>query len=105
MLGGGGNPEAWWEVDGQRSRHDGEGSAAGISSVAQGNDWLGVSVATSVGDPADVWWAPIETISNSEDGFERVYQGSALLLSWLVDIEPGTAWTARVDHNASLRER
>ena len=25
---------------------------------------------------ADAWWAPIETVSNSEDGFERVYQGS-----------------------------
>ena len=31
---------------------------------------------TTVDPAADAWWAPIETVSNSEDGFERVYQGS-----------------------------
>ena len=38
---------------------------------------------------ADAWWSPIETVSNSESGFERVYQGSTLLLSWPVRLEPG----------------
>ncbi len=41
--------------------------------------------------PADAWWAPIETISNSENGFERVYQGSGLLLSWPVALAAGRA--------------
>ena len=30
-------------------------------------------------------------MSNSESGFERVYQGSSLLLSWPVRLEPGEA--------------
>jgi len=35
------------------------------------------------GDPAPRWWIiPIETISQSESGFERVYQGSAILAVW-----------------------
>ena len=38
---------------------------------------------------ADAWWAPIETVSNSESGFERVYQGSGLLLSWPLTLAPG----------------
>ncbi len=38
---------------------------------------------------ADAWWSPIETVSNSESGFERVYQGSSLLLSWPLHLEPG----------------
>jgi hypothetical protein len=38
---------------------------------------------------ADAWWSPIETISNSEAGFERVYQGSQLLVSWPVTLAPG----------------
>ena len=29
--------------------------------------------------PMEVWRAPIETVSTSESGFERVYQGSAFL--------------------------
>jgi len=31
------------------------------------------------------WWiVPIETISQSEAGFERVYQGSAILAVWKI---------------------
>jgi alpha-amylase len=95
MLGGGGNPAAWWEVDGERTAHDAAGSGAGISSIAQGNDHVGLSITTST-DNADAWWAPIETVSNSEDGFERVYQGSALLLSWPVRLAPDEHWTRTI---------
>ena len=53
-----------------------------MTAVRQGNDHIGLAITTAVDPPADAWWAPIDTISNSENGFERVYQGSALLLSW-----------------------
>ena len=95
MLGGGGNPAAWWEVDGARTPHDGRGSAEGIDTIAQGNDYIGVSVTSSTTD-ADAWWAPIETVSNSEDGFERVYQGSGLLLSWPVRLGRGERWSRTI---------
>jgi alpha-amylase len=98
MLGGGGNPSAWWEVAGSRAGHDGAGQAAAVEQLAQGNDHVGIEVATRVLPAADAWWAPIETISNSEDGFERTYQGSALLLSWPVTLGPGETWTATVEH-------
>jgi 4-alpha-glucanotransferase len=89
MLGGGGNPAAWWRVGDERTRHDAAGSAAGISTVAQGNDHLGLRLKTSVDRALDAWWSPIDTISNSEGGFERVYQGSCLLLSLPVALAPG----------------
>jgi alpha-amylase len=92
MLGGGGNPAAWWEVGADRVAHDASGSASGISTVAQGNDYIGVSVASTTTE-ADAWFAPIETVSNSEDGFERVYQGSGLLLSWPVHLGAGERWS------------
>ncbi|MEX1170661.1 MAG: alpha-amylase/4-alpha-glucanotransferase domain-containing protein, partial [Chloroflexota bacterium] len=82
MLGGGGNPSAWWEVGGRRTAHDGRGTATDVTAFAQGNDYVGIAVATTVSRPATAWWAPVETVSNSEGGFERVYQGSGLLLSW-----------------------
>jgi 4-alpha-glucanotransferase len=102
MLGGGGNPEAWWELDGERTSHDATRSSSGVGRLAQGNDWLGVALATQVEPPADVWIAPLETISNSEAGFERVYQGSALLLSWPIRLDPGERWAASVSHEASI---
>ncbi|HSL76753.1 MAG TPA: alpha-amylase/4-alpha-glucanotransferase domain-containing protein [Candidatus Limnocylindrales bacterium] len=100
MLGGGGNPAAWWDVGGGRVAHDTSGSAAGISTVAQGNDDIGVSVSSTTSD-ADAWFAPIETVSNSEDGFERVYQGSGLLLSWPVHLEPGERWSRSIGNTVT----
>ncbi len=40
----------------------------------------------------------IDTISNSEAGFERVYQGSALVFSWPLVLAAGGATTVRVEH-------
>jgi alpha-amylase len=82
MLGGGGNPSAWWEIDGARQGHDTHGSIGTLTEYAQGNDYVGIAVAARVSRPAAAWWAPVETVSNSEAGFERDYQGSGLLLSW-----------------------
>ncbi len=89
LLGGGGNPSAWYDVAGVRSAHDGTGQAASIGSIGYGNDWVGVAIEAGLEPAADAWWSPIETISNSEAGFERVYQGSALVVSWPLRLEPG----------------
>ena len=96
MLGGGGNPAAWWEVAGERGAHDGAGSAEAVTASAQGNTFIGISIATTASAPATAWWAPVETISNSEGGVERVYQGSGLLLSWPLAIGPGERWSVSV---------
>jgi alpha-amylase len=89
MLGGGGNRAAWWLVDGQRTTHDSRGAAVGLSTISQGNEFVGIDLATAAEPAADAWWSPIDTISNSETGFERVYQGSCLLLSWPARLAPG----------------
>ena len=98
MLGGGGNPAAWWEVDGTRASHDSRGTADGLTVIAQGNDDIGVAVATRVSEPADAWWAPVETVSNSESGFEHSYQGAGLLLSWPIALAPGGSRTVTAIH-------
>lgn len=102
MLGGGGNPSAWIEAGGERRAHDVPGEAAAIESVGQGNDWLGISLVSRPSPAADAWWAPIETVSNSEDGFERVYQGTSLLLSWPIDLGPGEEITAGVANEVAV---
>ena len=101
MLGGGGNPSAWWDVDGTRTGHDVGGQAGRVTRLAQGNDYIGIAVETVLDEPTDAWWAPIETVSNSESGFERVYQGSALLLSWPLLLAPGATWTRIVRHRVT----
>ena len=106
MLGGGGNPAAWYDVAGTRGRHDAPGEAADVTGVSQGNDYVGIALETRVSAPADAWWAPIDTISNSEGGFEKTYQGSALLLSWLVELAPGERQEVWLQHVVTtLRDR
>jgi hypothetical protein len=36
----------------------------------------------------------VETVSLSESGFERIYQGAALLVAWPVRLRPGETWAA-----------
>jgi alpha-amylase len=84
LLGGGANPAAWYEIDGERTAHDARGERASLGRIASGNDALGIRLTTTIEPAAAAWWSPIETISNSELGFERVYQGSAFVAVWPV---------------------
>ena len=86
MLGGGGNPAAYYRIGDESVSHDSTGARSGIGSIASGNTYIGLELTTSVEPPADAWWAPIETISNSEGGFERIYQGSALVFVWPLEL-------------------
>jgi alpha-amylase len=91
LLGGGGNPQAFYRVGTQRSTHDGRGSLSDATSIAFGNDWIGIDAEARVQPAAEIWWQPIETISSSEGGFERNYQGSALLFRWFLELAPGAS--------------
>jgi 4-alpha-glucanotransferase len=46
---------------------------------------------------AATWWQfPLETISLSEAGFERNYQGTTLMAHWPLELEPGAAWKCKI---------
>ncbi|MEK6590561.1 MAG: alpha-amylase/4-alpha-glucanotransferase domain-containing protein [Nitrospinota bacterium] len=46
------------------------------------DDWNHFQIILSFEEPASIWYFPIETVSQSEDGFERTYQGSTILSHW-----------------------
>jgi alpha-amylase/alpha-mannosidase (GH57 family) len=97
MLGGGHNPVAWYEIDGAKPETDAAldeaGTATGIHTLALVNTGVGVRVTLIPGTPADLWRFPVETVSNSEAGFERGYQCSCTVLHWPVDLAPGDRWS------------
>ena len=49
-----------------------------------------------LGEEAAWWQFPIETISLSEAGFEKTYQGTTLMAHWPLNLEPGAMWKMRV---------
>ncbi|MCX7011299.1 MAG: DUF1926 domain-containing protein [Candidatus Sumerlaeota bacterium] len=53
------------------------------------DEWKGLRLTFELAQPATLWRLPIETISLSEAGFERVYQGACLLMLWPLSLEPG----------------
>ena len=46
------------------------------------DEWLGVDVSLDVSKPGGLWTFPIETVSQSEGGFEMVHQACCLVPHW-----------------------
>lgn len=62
---------------------------AGISLA---DEWLGVEFRLRCAPEADVWALPVETVSGSEGGLERVYQGSGVWLRWPATTREVKVW-------------
>ncbi|MBN2411835.1 DUF1926 domain-containing protein [candidate division KSB1 bacterium] len=69
------------------------GSVKNVKKIFLRDDWLGIQVGFEVNRTAAIWRFPIETISMSEAGFERVYQCSVIMPHWKIVLEPGNSWT------------
>ncbi|NIA31041.1 MAG: DUF1926 domain-containing protein, partial [Actinobacteria bacterium] len=53
------------------------------------DEWMGIKIGLQSGKKTVFWRFPIETISMSEEGFERVYQCSVVMPNWKFNLEPG----------------
>lgn len=51
--------------------------------------WLGIRLNFTCEKPCGLWTFPVETVSSAEDGFERTYQGTSVLVHWQITLEPG----------------
>jgi 4-alpha-glucanotransferase len=87
------------EVGGKdgNSRHPlkwgGESAGPVIRAV---DEWQNAAIRMEAPGASKFWTVPIETVSESEEGFERVYQGSQILAVWPVELGPGEEWSAEM---------
>ena len=97
------SPDRYFETQGQRYPLR-WGAATPASEFRVVDEWQGVSVTLGAPKAQDFWVTPIESVSESEDGFERIYQGSQVMAVWPVELAPGGEWKGRlalrVDHLA-----
>lgn len=70
------------------------GRVSEMSMVTLVDEWIGVRAHLTWSPGAELAWGPVETVSVSEAGFERIYQGLALLLTWPIGATPVELWTA-----------
>ena len=83
--------DRYYRVEGRPSLGS-RGGLARASELTMVDEWLGCELTIGCATPAAIGWAPVETVSLSESGFERIYQGSALLFSWPVALGPAESW-------------
>jgi len=64
-----------------------------ISHLGLCDEWLGLKIDIELDQPTTFWRFPIETVSMSEAGFERVYQCSVVMPHWRIQLKPGKEWS------------
>lgn len=78
-------------INGQRPAEsflDSIGAHAQASSAGMVDDWRGLAVVVRSHQAADIWHHPIQTVSLSEAGFEKVYQGTTLIHCFHLTVTP-----------------
>jgi len=72
------------------------GETNNVSQVSLVDEWLRLKLMLVFSQPAVLWRAPVETVSQSESGFERVYQSSLVMPIWRISLGPGTSWETEI---------
>jgi alpha-amylase len=88
-------PDRYFETHGQRYPLR-WGAATPASELRVVDEWQGISVTLGAPNAQDFWVTPIESVSESEDGFERIYQGSQIIAVWPVELAPGAEWKGKL---------
>jgi hypothetical protein len=70
------------------------------------DEWLGIDIGLSLSRPSGIWTFPVETVSQSEGGFEAVHQSVAVLPHWIVQGDAEGRWsvTIQLSLDTSLAE-
>jgi 4-alpha-glucanotransferase len=92
-------PDRYYEIEGVTLADKtlaGRGVLENIKLIKIVDEWKGFSVLLALDRPSTFWRFPIETVSQSESGFEKTYQSSALLLNWKFMLEPGKKWNTKI---------
>ncbi len=60
------------------------------------DEWMGLRIKLTFSPMAAVWRFPIETVSNSEGGYESVYQGSVVAAVWPLETAKGEVFNCEL---------
>lgn len=92
-------PDRYYEIPGHvldKRNLASIGETNNVGRVSLVDEWLKLKATLEFSQPAILWRAPVETVSQSEAGFERVYQSSMVMPLWRLSLGPGKAWKAEI---------
>jgi len=94
---GGDTPDRYFTLNGEHAGHlNTQGNDSDVSKLSLVDEWDKFKVDLTFSDACRLWRAPIETISMSEAGFERVYQASSILPHWSLNLGPVEVFTTEL---------
>ena len=67
-----------------------------IDRIGLVDEWLGLDAALDLSSPASIWTFPIETISQSEGGYELVHQSSVVIPHWEFVADDEGRWSVTI---------
>ncbi len=73
------------------------GECVDISEVHLIDEWNEIEVFLKVDKKCNFWRVPIETVSLSESGFEKIFQGSCLFFYWPLELETGGQFEVTIE--------
>lgn len=88
-------PDRYFESDGRRFPLRWVAAVPGVE-LRVVDEWQKAVVDLTARGAQEFWVSPIDTVSESEDGFERIYQGSQLLALWPVELSKDHEWHGSV---------
>jgi len=93
-------PDRYYHIPGHKledRRLASLGTLDGVAEVQLIDEWNKMKVVLKMDKRCNLWRFPIETVSLSESGFERIYQGSCLLLFWPLEFKPGGQFEVTIE--------
>jgi alpha-amylase len=92
-------PDRYYKIPGCKLHNTflaSKGSVDNVSEVQLIDEYLNLGVQIKFDKAALLWRFPVETISLSEAGFERVYQSSVTFPNWNFNLNPNDAWNVTI---------
>jgi alpha-amylase len=90
-------PDRYFSTPGWKQNLEWRGELPGSNALSLTDEWLKVSLDLAPDPLPAFWWlCPIFSVSQSEDGFEKVYQGSSIMPVWELDLKTSSSWECSV---------
>lgn len=96
----GNTPDRYYYFDRELNESRHLASSSSVESVQQmglKDEWLKIDIQLTFNRKTTLWRFPVETISQSEGGFERVYQSSVVVPNWKIHLDPFAEWSVEIN--------
>ncbi len=72
--------------------------------ISLSDQWLGIDIEMELDQASSLWAMPVETVSQSEGGFELVHQSVCVIPHWWIEPNESRSWSLRMNLRTRCRQ-